>query len=313
LDTGQREVKDRLGSVRALESGPQYRYLPYGEEEGIPTPDGRVKFATYERDSTASAQDYAGQRYYSNVYGRFFSADPGGVRTANPRDPGSWNRYGYVQGDPVNFTDRHGLYIDVTKTAKDCIDDPEGCNDSCSPANFALGLMGDPTDPGCPGGGGGPVAGPGDAATEASWSIYVVASSDCYRPFVGKPGVWERDITYSAFKVYADGSSDKLTGDGSTRIEENLAYISGPKPSTSHADPGQPFLDQISAGNGANFTLTQTFSVMYQGVPYAALIRSVSGRVSNSNSIDAHSGYVDVNNDPNLGRGGSHPLCPTRQ
>jgi RHS repeat-associated protein len=108
LDSTQREVKDRLGSVRALDNGQQYRYLPYGEEEGSPTPDGRVKFATYERDSTASAQDYAGQRYYSNVTGRFFSPDPGGLRTANPRDPGSWNRYAYVGGDPVNFADPSG-------------------------------------------------------------------------------------------------------------------------------------------------------------------------------------------------------------
>jgi YD repeat-containing protein len=35
LDTGQREVKDRLGSVRGTESGPQYRYLPYGEEDAL--------------------------------------------------------------------------------------------------------------------------------------------------------------------------------------------------------------------------------------------------------------------------------------
>ena len=29
--------------------------------------------------------------------------DPGGLRTADPRNPGSWNRYAYVNGDPVNF------------------------------------------------------------------------------------------------------------------------------------------------------------------------------------------------------------------
>jgi RHS repeat-associated protein len=109
LDSTQREVKDRLGSVRALDNGQQYRYLPYGEEEGGPTPDGRVKFATYERDSTASAQDYAQQRYYSNVVGRFYSPDPGGIATANPKDPGSWNRYAYVGDDPVSMYDPEGL------------------------------------------------------------------------------------------------------------------------------------------------------------------------------------------------------------
>jgi hypothetical protein len=35
LEPGPREVKDRLGSVRGTESGPQYRYLPYGEEDAL--------------------------------------------------------------------------------------------------------------------------------------------------------------------------------------------------------------------------------------------------------------------------------------
>jgi RHS repeat-associated protein len=65
-----------------------------------------VKFATYERDSTASAQDYAGQRYYSNVFGRFFSPDPLG---GDPKNPLSLNRYAYVMGDPVNLNDPLGL------------------------------------------------------------------------------------------------------------------------------------------------------------------------------------------------------------
>lgn len=43
--------------------------------------------------------------------------------SAGPSDPGSWNRYSYVQGDPVNYTDRTGLNRD----AEDCIDDPDAC------------------------------------------------------------------------------------------------------------------------------------------------------------------------------------------
>jgi len=48
------------------------------------------------------------QRYYASVYGRFTSPDPYHA-SAGPGDPGSWNRYAYVQGDPVNFRDRKGL------------------------------------------------------------------------------------------------------------------------------------------------------------------------------------------------------------
>jgi len=38
----------------------------------------------------------------------FQTPDPGGMATADPSDPGSWNRYGYAGGDPVNFYDPAG-------------------------------------------------------------------------------------------------------------------------------------------------------------------------------------------------------------
>jgi RHS repeat-associated protein len=113
ISFGTREVKDRLGSVRATEAGQNFQYMPYGEAEGGVVADGRVRFGTYVRDSTPSAQDYAGARYYSNVYGRFFGADPGGIATANPKNPSSWNRYAYVNGDPVNFHDPSGRLSDI--------------------------------------------------------------------------------------------------------------------------------------------------------------------------------------------------------
>jgi hypothetical protein len=47
--------------------------------------------------------------------GRFWSPDPGGIKTADASDPGSWNRYAYVGGDPVNYMDPGGLF-----RCKDC-------------------------------------------------------------------------------------------------------------------------------------------------------------------------------------------------
>jgi RHS repeat-associated protein len=97
------EPSDRLGSNiigRTL--------LPYGEEL-TPTPHGGTKFATYQRDSVG--QDYADQRYYSVGWGRFYTADPY-LASGGAAEPASWNRFAYVEGDPMNHTDHTGLAID---------------------------------------------------------------------------------------------------------------------------------------------------------------------------------------------------------
>jgi RHS repeat-associated protein len=94
---------DRLGSIDA---GNQY---PWGEEKTT-TYQNTEKFATYYRDGTGL--DYADQRYYSSIIGKFLTPDPykannGG--SGDPADPQSWNRYAYVQADPVNYYDPAGL------------------------------------------------------------------------------------------------------------------------------------------------------------------------------------------------------------
>jgi RHS repeat-associated protein len=91
---------DRLGSA--------VRHFPYGDEPSTTTQD-RVKFATYYRDST-STLDYARNRYYSRSIGRFTTPDPSG-RSVRLADPQSWNRYSYVQNDPVNANDPSGLMM----------------------------------------------------------------------------------------------------------------------------------------------------------------------------------------------------------
>jgi RHS repeat-associated protein len=94
---------DRLGSRDG--NG----YFPYGEERGTPTGNDTYKFATYWRDSTTGL-DYADQRYYSSSYGRFPTPDPY-VASGGPAKPSSWNRYSYVEADPVNHNDPRGLML----------------------------------------------------------------------------------------------------------------------------------------------------------------------------------------------------------
>ena len=103
-------MTDRLGSVR-YSGGQAMSYLPYGVEQ-TSTPNGGVKFGTYLRDGNSSTlgADYADQRYYNPWFGRFNTADPyrGSMNLTNP---GSLNRYAYVNGDPVNNNDPSGLCL----------------------------------------------------------------------------------------------------------------------------------------------------------------------------------------------------------
>ena len=104
-------LRDRLGNVRArLASGigvaSRHSYFPYGQER-VATANDAFKFTTYFRDAKTGF-DYADQRYYANQWGRFLTGDPYEA-SGGASEPGSWNRFGYVEGDPVNRYDPSGL------------------------------------------------------------------------------------------------------------------------------------------------------------------------------------------------------------
>lgn len=68
------------------------------------------KFTTYERDGNNS--DEAMFRRYNRWWSRFDQPDPYGG-SYNLSDPQSFNRYAYVQNDPVNLVDPSGLLPQV--------------------------------------------------------------------------------------------------------------------------------------------------------------------------------------------------------
>ena len=94
---------DRLGSVRRSNKD----YFPYGQESPTTTAGDKEKYATYKHDA-ATDLSYADQRYYATGAGRFMTADPYQA-SGGPSEPGSWNRYASVDGDPVNYGDPAGL------------------------------------------------------------------------------------------------------------------------------------------------------------------------------------------------------------
>ncbi len=97
---------DGVGSVRWSSATGRHTYYPYGVEYSAQTNDTE-KYATYTRDSV-SGLDYAMNRYYTSQFGRFMSPDPSSA-SMNLSNPGSLNRYAYVNGDPINGNDPLGL------------------------------------------------------------------------------------------------------------------------------------------------------------------------------------------------------------
>jgi len=65
----------------------------------------QVTFATYEAAGTSML--YAQNRYYDPARGRFTTPDP--AASGKISTPLSWNRYSYVEGDPINLSDPDGL------------------------------------------------------------------------------------------------------------------------------------------------------------------------------------------------------------
>jgi len=110
-----RMIAERTGASVGIK---RHDYLPFGEEvvsgQGGRTPQQgytgdsvRQHFTGYEADGE-SGLNFAQARYQSPTQGRFLSVDPLGA-SANILNPQSFNRYSYVNNNPVNSIDPAGL------------------------------------------------------------------------------------------------------------------------------------------------------------------------------------------------------------
>ncbi|MBK8813634.1 MAG: hypothetical protein IPN69_23290 [Acidobacteria bacterium] len=118
-------TEDHLGTPRVITDSEgnvisRRDFLPFGEEitpdigarasvaAYQPTNDSvRQKFTGYQKD-TETGLDFAEARMYENRHGRFTAVDPllASGKSANPQ---TFNRFVYVQNDPINLIDPFGL------------------------------------------------------------------------------------------------------------------------------------------------------------------------------------------------------------
>jgi RHS repeat-associated protein len=217
---------DRLGSVRANGNGERMVYTAYGTER-TSTADGREKFGTYFRDGTGL--DYADQRYYGDT-GRFLSPDPAGLSAVSFSSPGSWNRYGYALGDPVNLFDPQGLdacgpgWMTEAWLSGPCQADP------CNPGTQSqFNYTPTPPNPGCPTGGSQP-------KPQSQPNCFIQLK---YRPTGGSDSgnhafIWVQDENGNQWIVSGGPSNGKLDvwvstpqQSPSNSLSSSVAYSSG--------------------------------------------------------------------------------------
>ena len=106
---------DHLGSTRRItdETGvpvSAHAYFPFGttvEDPGFGAEP--LQFTGHERDDNDLGQvgdlDYMHARFHSGHYGRFLSPD---AVIGNPEAPQTWNRYSYVNNNPIALIDPDG-------------------------------------------------------------------------------------------------------------------------------------------------------------------------------------------------------------
>jgi RHS repeat-associated protein len=194
------------------------------------------------------------QRFYTSQFGRFMSADRF-RQAANANDSGSWNKYSYVQNDPVNRFDPTGRdYCDP--------DDPDedGCDDPCAPSEQLRGVHADF----CSGGAGGS---PGGAPPPKSKVLHITnisKSGSNYNAVVVRFNQISAGIDPQCEKFLDSGGgnvqsyiSDLLSGDllAVADFTTGIAAITGTGGTDVPAGTAAIIVNNLSAFFNSNYTV----------------------------------------------------------
>jgi RHS repeat-associated protein len=85
-------------------------FAPFGETYANTNTTNPYHFADYPLDFALGLFDTPFRDYHANQ-SRWLTPDPAGLAAADPSNPQSWNRYGYVLNDPLALTDPLGLLV----------------------------------------------------------------------------------------------------------------------------------------------------------------------------------------------------------
>ena len=161
-------LKDHLGSASIVTDASgtivgEDRFYPYGETRFTTGTMYTDQLFTGQREITGLGIYHYGARFYSPKLGRFLSPDTIVQSYANPQ---TLNRYSYVLGNPLRYTDPTGHTVACDPYEGDCEHEDSGSS------NSNTGNNNDPNDPtddaddpnpgcvGCSGGGGHPLLAP---------------------------------------------------------------------------------------------------------------------------------------------------------
>lgn len=107
--TPQYFLSDRLSTRLVLDSSGnvigRQAHLPFGEDFGESGTQEKHHFTSYENDGE-NGTDYAVNRQYSQIAGRFMRVDPKEGSLSNPQ---SLDRYAYVKNDPTRWKPVDGM------------------------------------------------------------------------------------------------------------------------------------------------------------------------------------------------------------
>ena len=271
-----RLIKNNTGYVASDRLGSIGKFYPWGQEKPSATTNGTEKFTGYYRDSE-TGNDYAVNRYHQPGMGRFLTADPS-RRSMVPGNPGSWNRYAYVLGDPVNGRDPSGKIFACTDGDAQSIydvscsgipDDSGGGGDDddandgpgnvCSSDTLGAlaGAVEECVDPAPPS--------PAEEAPPIPTSIALVPGSDCYvTTYAQLPGGTvisaQRDDSLEVLDQYGDVITNE-------QIQEALTPIgNSPCPSGTAAQNAQCLGEAVTGQfNDTHISLNGTTQAYYQG------------------------------------------------